>query len=136
MKKVFLDTNFLLDLLVRDEEFRVNAKCVLEKCLQLDLEMSISFLSIANFAYIMRKDDLVHLKKNIKLICKLFSVIPNTKDQIIKAVEIETRDYEDALQYETALSYGCDCIITRNKKDFKFSNLSLFTPEEFLSQCN
>ncbi|MDE7412573.1 MAG: PIN domain-containing protein [Muribaculaceae bacterium] len=135
MKKVFLDTNFLMDLLVRDDDFRSNAKLVLEECLKFDMEMKISFLSVANFAYIMRKTEMGQLKEQIKLIINLFSVVGNDESHLLNALDIETRDYEDAIQYETALSHDCDCIVTRNQKDFRFSTIPVFTPHEFLCQC-
>ena len=44
-------------------------------------------------------------------------------------------DLEDNLQYQAALAAGCDCIITRNKKDFPLDGiLPLYTPLEFFEQ--
>lgn len=47
-------------------------------------------------------------------------------------MEIDAKDFEDALQYETAIGGNCECIITRNKKDFYFSQIPVYTPEEFI----
>ncbi|HFB61523.1 MAG TPA: PIN domain nuclease, partial [Bacteroidetes bacterium] len=41
-------------------------------------------------------------------------------------------DFEDALQYFSALRAECDIIITRNAKDFKKSRIAVMTPDEFL----
>jgi len=42
------------------------------------------------------------------------------------------KDFEDAMQYFSALSEGCDVIITRNKKDFAESKIQVLEPQEFL----
>ena len=42
-------------------------------------------------------------------------------------------DYEDALQYYSALNKKVDVIVTRNKKDFAHSKLPVLSPDEFLN---
>lgn len=121
-----------MDLLVRENEFGKVAKEVLENSISKEIEFYISFLSVANFAYIMRKDNPGRLHQNIKLICSLFKVVSNKEDHLLSALNIETKDYEDAIQYETAIEAQCECILTRNEKDFKFSQIPVFYPSEFL----
>ena len=99
-----------------------------------DYQFYVSFLSIANFAYINRKVDKKRLKENIELICDLFQVIPNDKYNLIQAWAYEPQDYEDAIQYSTALSNNCDCIITRNENDYSFSKIPIWSPSEFLER--
>ena len=43
-------------------------------------------------------------------------------------------DYEDALQYYSALSKNVDVIVTRNIKDFQYSKIPVLTPDEYLLQ--
>lgn len=43
------------------------------------------------------------------------------------------RDFEDAVQYYSAVQAKADCLITRNKVDFKADILPVLTPEEFLA---
>lgn len=50
-----------------------------------------------------------------------------------RALKLRAKDFEDALQYYSALKINADYIITRNKKDFLFSDVAVFTPKEFLS---
>jgi len=42
-------------------------------------------------------------------------------------------DFEDGLQYYSAIENSVDIIITRNKKDFKRSKLPVLTAKEFLA---
>ena len=134
MKKVFLDTNFIMDLLVRGPEYSIVAKNVLEEGAIRDYQFYVSFLSVANFAYINRKVEKKRLRENIELICDLFNVIQNDKNNLIQAWDYEPTDYEDAVQYSSALSNKCDCIITRNESDYSFSKIPICSPTEFLER--
>jgi len=43
-------------------------------------------------------------------------------------------DFEDGLQYYSAIENEIDVIITRNKKDFKNSKIPVLTAKEFLAK--
>lgn len=133
MKKVFLDTNFVIDYFIR-EDYSGNAEKIMKLGDSLNWEFNISYLTVANFAYIMRKLPLDKLHLIIRKICDTFNVLDNTKNQILRNLKEDITDFEDGLQYQTALDANCDCIITRNKKDFSYSEIPVFTPEELLSQ--
>ena len=109
------------------------ANIIMQRGKERGITICISFLSVANFAYILRKNDKKELYRFIRFICQNFKVLKNDSNDILKAMDIDARDFEDAIQYETALDGKCDCIITRNKKDFYFSQIPVFTPEEFLN---
>jgi len=48
---------------------------------------------------------------------------------------MESRDFEDALQYYAAEQAGVDCVVTRNLKDFDFdSAVETLEPHDFLSK--
>jgi hypothetical protein len=54
--------------------------------------------------------------------------------QVLAALESKFTDFEDALQYFSAIqSNKVDVIITRNTKDFKLSKIPVFTPQEYLA---
>jgi hypothetical protein len=60
-------------------------------------------------------------------------VITIDKNAIIKAIDSEFTDFEDALQNFSAENHGSiNAIVTRNIKDYKKSKLSVLTPEMFL----
>lgn len=56
------------------------------------------------------------------------------KEMVIKAFEAGVKDVEDVAQYGSALSLSSDCIVTRNKKDFSFSKLPVYTPADFIDK--
>lgn len=135
MKKIFLDTNFVIDLMLRDE-YKSICKQVLDIGDQYGMWFYISFLSVANYAYIARKRPQEELYEDIKLIIESFIVFSQNKEQIDKAVSLKPKDFEDALQFQCAKQAGCECIITRNKKDFGFADIPVFTAEELLAKID
>ena len=135
MRKIFLDTNFIADYLLR-EEYKILCQEFLAEGRRKKMKFYVSFLSVANFAYIARKLPQELLYGYLKVIGELFNIVDNNKKQLIKAIEIEASDFEDALQYRCAKDAGCDCIITRNQKDFAFSDLPVLSASEYLEKYN
>ncbi|MDE5551878.1 MAG: PIN domain-containing protein [Muribaculaceae bacterium] len=131
MKNIFLDTNFIIDYFVR-EDFNGEAEKLLELGDGQNLKFFISYLSVANFAYIMRKMPQEQLMEIIFRICSLFHVVNNTRDQILRNLKSGFKDFEDGLQYQCAIAAKCDCIITRNKRDFVNLEIPVMSAGEFL----
>ncbi|MBD5295153.1 MAG: PIN domain-containing protein [Bacteroides sp.] len=131
MKNIFLDTNFIIDYFVR-EDFKGEAENLLQLGDRKNFKFFISYLSVANFAYIMRKLPDSQLNDIIYKICNVFHVVGNTREQILKNLESGFKDFEDGLQYQCALAAGCDYIITRNKKDFINSSIPVMNAGEYL----
>lgn len=131
MKKLFLDTNFILDYLIR-EEYKSLSQHFLEEAAKQGYKFYVSYLSVANFAYIERKLPLEQLKEKLRFITEIFEVICNNRNQIRKALNFVALDFEDILQYQAAIDAKCDVIITRNEKDFKFSEIPVYAPSTFL----
>lgn len=132
MKRVFLDTNFAMDYFIR-EQYHDQAAAVLRIGIYTNTEFCLSFLSVANFAYIMRKNTKDQLYLMLDRLASVFTITDNNKRQLFKAIEMESSDFEDALQYQTAMDNVCGCIITRNKKDFGFSAIPVLTPDEYVA---
>ena len=133
MKRVFLDTNILLD-------FGLNRKgaAEAEKILALGLagaiEVCASYLSFANMGFILRH----HAKEEIyDLVAKMREdvlVLPTDSSQLDKGLTLFADDFEDALQYQCAKANSCDVIITNNGKDYAdFCDLPFMTAAEFLN---
>lgn len=132
MKRLFLDTNFVIDYFVR-EDFQGDAEKLMTFGKRAKTQFFISYLTIANFAYIMRKMQTDDLKLLIKQICNTFIVVSNTEAQIQRALMLDSSDFEDTLQYQAAIDAKCDCIITRNEKDFSFSSIPVMSAASYLN---
>ena len=133
MKNIFLAPNFIIDYFVR-EDFNGDADKLLKLGYHHNFKFFISFLSVANFAYIMRKLPPAKLNEIILRICKIFNVIDNTRDQILQNLQSDFKDFEDGLQYQCAKAANCDCIISRNQKDFINSEIPVMSAYDFLQR--
>lgn len=131
MKKIFLDTNFVVDLLLRDE-FKETSQRLLALGATNGCKFYVSFLTVANFCYIARKLPKENLYAFVLQIDRLFNIVANDAEQIRRAVLLEPSDIEDALQYQAASDARCDVLITRNAKDFPFSKIEILSPMEFI----
>lgn len=132
-QKVFVDTNVLLDfVLCRDGE--TNAMDIFQLGEEGVITLCVSFLTMANVAYVARKhrtkEDLYSYLSDF---ASLFEILSMNDAQLKKALEIEVSDFEDMLQYQCAKAHDCDVIITNNTKHFRFSQLTVLTPAQFLS---
>ena len=65
-------------------------------------------------------------------LAEFVSFVDLPASMVLETLKSDWADYEDALQHASALNNNVDCIVTRNKKDFKDSSLPIYTPEELL----
>jgi predicted nucleic acid-binding protein len=96
----------------------------------------VSSLTIINCAYILRKvfSREVMLDKVEKL-CKTFRISAIDKTTLVEALERRPYDFEDTVQYISALPYKPDIIITRDKRGFLDLEVPIMTPDEFIAEC-
>ena len=136
MKKVFLDTNILMDF-IENREKREYAETIIELGKTGAIQLFASYLSYANMGYIYRKRNQEERYNLIRKARRIATVLPCDTDQLDSALNIPVKDYEDMLQYQCALASGCDVIVTNNKRDFQeFCQLPFLTSEEFLLQVD
>jgi len=135
MMKVFVDTNVVLDFLLKREDFFEDARMIMALGYNKRCDLYMSSLSFSNIAYIARKqlkgDALYECFSEIR---ELLSVSPVTQVELDQAILLRASDFEDALQYCSAKTVGADCIVTRNTKDFQFSEIVILTPSEFVKK--
>lgn len=133
MKKVFLDTNIILDfLLVRGNFYESSAK-ILTLADYKKIEIFASPLSISNAFYIVSKYENTKIAldkiRKFKILCHI-SVM--NEETVEKAIHSSFKDFEDAMQYYSAIAENCEVIITRNEKDFKNALIPVIDAEGFL----
>jgi predicted nucleic acid-binding protein len=134
MSRIFLDTNVILDLLGERVPFFDSIAKVATLADQKKLTIIVSPLSFTTIDYVLNKYEssesvLIKLRK-FKIICEVCELNEETID---KALNSNFKDFEDAVQYFTALQSNCSIIITRNGKDFKNSTIPIMTAKEYLS---
>lgn len=133
MLKVFLDTNIVVDFLGERENFYIPSAKVMTLADQKKIRVFVSPISLATSYYLIAKNEnqKTALEKIRKF--KLLSSISAMNDEVAeKAIASGFKDFEDALQYFSALATNCDFIITRNEKDFKNALIPVMNAESFL----
>ncbi len=135
MKSVLIDTDVLLDFYLDRKPFSDDSLQLLLKCEQKQFRAYITPVIVANTYYILRRHATHHyVIERLQLLLNTIHVLAMDQKQVLAALESKFTDFEDALQYFSAVnSNKIDAIITRNIKDFKKSELPVFTPNEFLA---
>ena len=135
MEKVFIDTNIIIDLLAKREPFYKDAQDLFTLSDKKEIHLCISSLSFANAYYSIAKHHKeVDAKKYLAKFKVLVTVLPLEDKAIELALASEFNDFEDGLQYFTAMDNDSDIIITKNKKDFKNSKIPVLTAGEYLKK--
>lgn len=131
-KRIWLDTNVVLDVILEREGFVEEASELFLLHEASEIEIFISTLSLANIAFVVKKNG-----KNpfivVSGLLKWINVTSLERVHFEKIVNSSFRDFEDGLQYFSSLNVrNIEAIITRNKADFKASKIPVLTPKEFL----
>jgi len=134
INNVLIDSDIILDYFLDRQPFSENSSKILALCDTGRLNGFVTGIAIANIYFVLRKE---HKSKTIlqgiKVLLAFLDVIKVDKGIILKAIDSEFSDFEDALQNFSADSNSSiNAIITRNIKDYKKSNLSILTPSMFL----
>ena len=133
MKKVFLDSDVLLDASLRRGEFAIPAINILNLVDKGQVHAVTSSVSFVNVHYFLNKYERFKKIELLKEIRSLVSIINVDEKMIDQAIKSGIPDFEDAVQYYAAVSTGIDVIITRNIKDYKQATIPVLTPIEFLN---
>jgi len=134
MSNIIIDSDILLDFFLQRKPFLDESIKILSACEKRQVKGFVTGLIISNTYYILRKH-FQHktIMADFKQLLVFLDLITIDKNTIIKAIDSEFTDFEDALQNFSAENHGSiNAIVTRNIKDYKKSNLSVLTPIMFL----
>jgi len=134
MNNIIIDSDILLDFLLQRQPFFDHSLKVLTLCEKGKVKGYITGLIISNAYYLLKKHFQHKMIMNdFRQLLVFLDVLTIEKNTILKAIDSEFSDFEDALQNFSAESNASiNAIITRNIKDYKKSKLSVFTPAMFL----
>ena len=134
--RLMIDTNILLDVLVKREPFYEASREVLRLCEEKKVQGFLSASAATDIFYLVRR----HLHstesayKCLGYVLDILKVLTVTNEDVINAYTKKAHDFEDCLLAVCAVSNKCDYIITRNKKDFEEFDIETLSPEELLSR--
>jgi predicted nucleic acid-binding protein len=135
MEKLLVDTNIVIDLLSKREEFFQEAQELFTLADNNEVVLFVSALTFANTHYLLAKYQKLDEARKTLIKFKVLVNVAALDDKIVElALVSDFKDFEDAIQYHTALENEVDIIITRNKKDFKNSKLPVMTAKEYLKK--
>ncbi len=132
MEKLLVDTNVVVDLLTRREDFYREAQDLFTLSDEGKVKLLVSSLTFVNTHYLLNRYKNKDEARKILIKFKVLVEVAKLDDKIIElALASDFSDFEDAIQYYTAVENGVDVIITRNLRDFKTSKLPVLTAKEY-----
>jgi predicted nucleic acid-binding protein len=133
--RILVDTNILLDVLTKRQLHLDDSAKVWTLVHSELVEGYLSAISVNNLYYIVRKlQDRKTAEAFVDDILNDFEIASLTKSILKQARTVMGKDFEDSIQYFSAIQVGCEVLLTRNKKDFPALGLQILTPREFLQQ--
>ena len=131
---VLIDANVALDFL-GDREASEIARDLFTRCAKQEFYGFIALHSISIIWYVLRKD--TRRREYMKLLCSILTVAGASHESVLQAIDrTEFTDFEDCLQECCATNINADFIITRNLRDFRYSNIPAILPEDFIKLLN
>ncbi len=131
---VFVDANIIVAVLNKEYPlFSMAARILsLHKKRNILIFTSPQCLAIA-FYFSSKKSGEAVAKKKIDILCRnihITTLNENLCQQAIRNAKIH--DFEDGLEYYSALHESCSFIVTENQEDFYFSEIPVVNCEQFL----
>lgn len=132
--KLLIDTNVVLDVLLRREPFSKTAAEVLNLTQRDDVREYVSASAITDIYYIANKQmkDRDAVRDLLKRLLMVVSVVAVSEREIQNALNLAWGDFEDSVQYSVALLNEMDGIVTRNPRDYQDANIRIWLPEQAL----
>ena len=133
MKNIFVDSDVILDFFFDRKPFSQYASFVFSQCEMGVVNGYVTPVIISNVYYLLRKiSSHDRVIKKLNQLLTITEVLIIDKRVILNAMNSEFKDFEDALQnFACEHSRDIDYIITRNVSDYKKSEISILTPENF-----
>jgi len=134
MARVFVDTDVCLDLLSGRKPFNAIAERLFSLADVGKIKICVSSLSFSNIDYVLHSQYKRNDSRKILATFKTLVSVLAVDDKIIElAIASDFTDFEDAVQYNTALENGIEILLTRNLKDYRKASIQVMNPDMFLS---
>ena len=132
--RILLDTNVVLDVLLKREPFYAMGKELLHLARYAEREEYVSASAVTDIYYVAQRTT-KEAEVAANLLRQLFSFVGIVKVsdvEIKNALTLAWDDFEDAVQYSAALSANVDAIITRDQSGYSRAQIPVYTPNAFL----
>ncbi len=134
IQRVFIDTDVILDVATGRQPFAEYSEMTLAIIENRTVVGVVSSNIITNLYYVLRKlSSSDKAKTFIQEILKYLTVISVDHRAVLEALDSDFNDFEDAVQYFSALANNCDCLVTRNSEDYAKAKIPIYLPKEFVA---
>lgn len=133
MGKVFLDTNFLIDVAMESRPGSEAAARLFEAAAGGEVSCLVAASSLKDFYYITRRGFSDEIRREwIALFFDVFTIANMGAAEVASALNGGEPNFEDGLILAVAQLSGCSCIISRDERAFASSSLPRLSSEEYL----
>jgi len=133
MTRLFLDTNIVVDVLERREPFCHDAVRLFTMAYNKQVQLIVSPMTYSTASFLLRKHGPEGVRNLLANFRQLSRVAASNERTVDDSLASKFRDFEDAMQYYTAIKAKADIIITRNAKDFATSKIPVMNAAEYLA---
>ena len=134
IRKVFIDSDIILDVATGREPFAPYSKPVLSLVENGYAIGVVSSNSVTNIYYVLRKLSSSDKARDfLKTLLRYVSVVPVDHGATVQALESKFYDFEDGVQHFCAVKNQCDLIVTRNIKHYMMAEVEVLEPREFIA---
>jgi predicted nucleic acid-binding protein len=131
---ILIDINVLLDVLQKREPFYETSANLLAAVETRRVQGFVAAHSMMTLFYLIQKSrSSSEAHAILTNLLQFIQVAPVDQNTIEQALNLDFRDFEDAVQMVSALQSRVDCLITRNLKDYPVTLLPVMQPVDFLS---
>jgi predicted nucleic acid-binding protein len=125
-RKIFVDTDVVIDLLTKREPFYQSAAKVFSLAADKKINLYISPVLISNLFYILRKilgrEEAINTIRKLRILVGIVTIDEEIVDLVLSS---KFKDIEDGFQYYGALQDKIGILLTRNIKDFVGKEISI-----------
>lgn len=130
---ILIDLNVLLDVLQKREPFYKASAELLAEVETGRVEGFIAAHSVTTLFYLIQKGNSpADARATITNLLQFIKILPVDQNTIEQALNLNFRDFEDAVQMICAVQRKVGCLITRNIKDYQPALLPVMQPVDFL----
>lgn len=131
--KILFDTDVTLDLLIDRKPFSETIATLFTKVEKGEHEGYLCATTITTIYYLASKTlGEKKARSSIRKLLSFMKVAEVNQHVLSAAIEGKGNDFEDEVISQAALRIGASAIITRNIKDFKKSEVTAYSPNEFM----
>lgn len=133
--RIFLDANILVSVLNKEYPLFSYTSRIISLSDRKDFEVFTSPLCLAIAFYFAEKKNNKLARQKIVLLSRHLSIAAVSETTVKKVIKnAPIRNFEDGLEYYSALEKKCQCIITEDKNDFYFSGIEVVSAEGFFEK--